>query len=129
LNGLAVGHEYHLWKPSEELKEIDLILTQISQCLRSDGGRFISISFQQPHFRRPFLAKAKYQWSIQVYSVSNFTIALSTKRITGETVKSYEKFVYYHKTIHLSLAFCCLLDEVSYKVFFFAFDTRVDDYG
>jgi hypothetical protein len=71
LDVFFVGHEHHLWKPSEELKEkIDLILTQISQCLRSDGGRFISISFQQPHFRRPFLAKEKYQWSIQVHSVS-----------------------------------------------------------
>ena len=42
----------------EALKgKIDRILTQISQCLRSDGGRFISISFQQPHFRRPFSSK------------------------------------------------------------------------
>jgi len=72
LDVFFVGHEHHLWNPSEELKEkIDLILTQISQCLRSDYGRFISISFQQPHFRRPFLAKEKYQWSIQVHSVSD----------------------------------------------------------
>jgi len=72
LDVFFVGHEHHLWYPSEELKEkIDLILTQISQCLRSDNGRFISISFQQPHFRRPFLAKEKYQWSIEVHSVSD----------------------------------------------------------
>jgi hypothetical protein len=72
LDVFFVGHEHHLWHPEEELKEkIDLILTQISQCLRSDYGRFISISFQQPHFRRPFLAKEKYQWSIQVHSVSD----------------------------------------------------------
>jgi hypothetical protein len=72
LDVFFVGHEHHLWNPSEELKEkIDLILIQISQCLRSDYGRFISISFQQPHFRRPFLAKEKYQWSIQVHSISD----------------------------------------------------------
>ncbi|CAF3655056.1 unnamed protein product [Rotaria sordida] len=72
LDVFFVGHEHCLWNPSEELKEkIDLILTQISQCLRSDSGRFISISFQQPHFRRPFLAKQKYQWSIQVHSISD----------------------------------------------------------
>ncbi|CAF1072793.1 unnamed protein product [Rotaria sp. Silwood1] len=72
LDVFFIGHEHRLWNPSEELKEkIDLILTQISQCLRSDSGRFISISFQQPHFRRPFLAKKKYQWSIQVHSVSD----------------------------------------------------------
>ncbi|CAF1093725.1 unnamed protein product [Adineta ricciae] len=72
LDVFFVGHEHHLWNPPEELKEkIDLILTQISQCLQSNHGRFISISFQQPHFRRPFLAKRKYQWSIQVHSVTD----------------------------------------------------------
>lgn len=72
LDVFFVGHEHHLWNPTEELKEkIDLILTQISQCLRNDNGRFISISFQQPHFRRPFLAKSKYQWSIEIHSVSS----------------------------------------------------------
>ncbi|UJR07715.1 hypothetical protein I4U23_012000 [Adineta vaga] len=72
LDVFFVGHEHHLWNPSDELKEkIDLILTQISQCLQSNHGRFISISFQQPHFRRPFLAKQKYQWSIEVHSVTD----------------------------------------------------------
>ena len=50
---------------------MDLILTQISKSLRSDHGRFISISFQQRHFRRPFLVKDKYQWSIKVHSISS----------------------------------------------------------
>lgn len=71
LDVFFVGHEHQLWDPAVELKEkIDLILTQISRCLRMESGRFISISFQQPHFRRPFLAKEKYQWSIEVHSVS-----------------------------------------------------------
>jgi hypothetical protein len=48
-----------------------LILIQVSQCLRSDYGQFISISFQQPHFCRSFLAKEKYQWLIQVHSISD----------------------------------------------------------
>ena len=72
LDVFFVGHEHHLWKPSDELKErIDVILMEISRCLRSDAGRFLSISFQQPHFRRPFLAKSKYRWSIEVHSVSD----------------------------------------------------------
>lgn len=29
-----------------------------------DGGRFISVTFSQPHFRKPFLAKLQYNWSI-----------------------------------------------------------------
>ena len=82
LDVFFVGYEHHLWCPEEELKEkIDSILTQISKCLRSDYGRFISISFQQPHFRRPFLAKQKYQWSIQVHAVS-------------DGIESIEYFVY-----------------------------------
>ena len=77
LDVFFVGHEHHLWKPSNELKEkIDQILMDISACLRSDGGQFISISFQQPHFRRPFLTKSKYQWSIQVHSVSDANEAI-----------------------------------------------------
>ena len=72
LDVFFIGHEHQLWNPSVELqKKLDLILTQISQCLRSDKGRFISISFQQPHFRRRFLAKTKYQWSIEVETVSS----------------------------------------------------------
>ena len=72
LDVFFVGHEHQLWNPSEELKErIDGILTEISRCLRNEAGRFISISFQQPHFRRRFLAKKKYRWSIDVHSVSD----------------------------------------------------------
>lgn len=72
LDVFFVGYEHQLWHPSEELQEnIDLILTEISQCLTNDSGRFISISFQQPHFRRRFLAKSKYHWSIDVHSCSD----------------------------------------------------------
>lgn len=72
LDVFFIGHEHRLWKPSEQLKaEIDSILTQISKLLHNDGDRFISISFQQPHFRRVFLAKSKYRWSIDVHSVSD----------------------------------------------------------
>ena len=72
LDVFFIGHEHQLWNPSNELCErIDSILMKISQCLRFDHGRFISISFQQPHFRRRFLAKEKYQWSIQVHSITD----------------------------------------------------------
>ena len=72
LDVFFVGYEHQLWHPSEDLQEkIDLILTEISQCLREDHGRFISISFQQPHFRRRFFAKEKYHWSIRLHSISD----------------------------------------------------------
>ncbi len=33
------------------------------------GGVFVSISFGQPHFRRPLLLKARYGWDLQVDTV------------------------------------------------------------
>jgi len=40
---------------------------QVSQLLKPDGGRFISITFAQPHFRVPlYIADPVYNWSIDV---------------------------------------------------------------
>ena len=41
------------------------LLSQVSQILK-DGGHFISVTFSQPHFRKPFLAKVQYNWSISL---------------------------------------------------------------
>ena len=40
-------------------------ILQVSQILKK-GGRFISVTFSQPHFRKPFLAKSCYDWSISM---------------------------------------------------------------
>ncbi|XP_072330194.1 EEF1A lysine methyltransferase 4 isoform X1 [Scyliorhinus torazame] len=53
------------WNVSQETKEIiDQILKEISRILRK-GGRFISITFAQPHFRKQLYAKRDYKWSIK----------------------------------------------------------------
>ncbi|XP_018532354.1 EEF1A lysine methyltransferase 4 isoform X2 [Lates calcarifer] len=42
-------------------------LTEISRCLKP-GGRFISVTFAQPFFRKRLYARAEYNWSIKQYS-------------------------------------------------------------
>lgn len=39
------------------------LIFQVSRILKKEG-RFISITFSQPHFRKPFLAKSQYGWSV-----------------------------------------------------------------
>jgi len=40
---------------------------QISRLLKPNGGRFISISFAQPHFRVPlYVADPAYNWDVKV---------------------------------------------------------------
>ena len=43
---------------------------QISACLKH-GGKFISITFAQPHFRRKMYACSRYEWSVDVKSFGN----------------------------------------------------------
>lgn len=40
---------------------------QISRCLKP-GGRFVSITFVCPFFRKRLYARAEYNWSIKKYS-------------------------------------------------------------
>ena len=40
---------------------------QVSALLKP-GGRFISITFTQPHFRKPLYAKSRWQWSLETRS-------------------------------------------------------------
>ncbi|KAG7525041.1 EEF1A lysine methyltransferase 4 [Solea senegalensis] len=42
-------------------------LTEISRCLKP-RGRFISVTFAQPHFRKRLYARTEYNWSIKQYS-------------------------------------------------------------
>ena len=44
---------------------------QISRRLKS-GGRFISITFTQPHFRKPLYARHEYNWSIKTLKFGKF---------------------------------------------------------
>lgn len=64
LDALLVG-EKSPWHPSQEAEEtIDKCLSEISRVLKPQGGRFLSLTFAQPHFRSPFYAKDKYSWNV-----------------------------------------------------------------
>lgn len=57
------------WHPSMESTMImDSILTQISEILKN-GGRFVSITFDQPHFRRKLYEKPQFQWLLNNYAI------------------------------------------------------------
>ena len=45
-------------------------LSQVARVLR-DGGRFLSISFGQPHFRRRHLVQLAYGWDLRVTAVGD----------------------------------------------------------
>ncbi|KAH8038833.1 hypothetical protein HPB51_003336 [Rhipicephalus microplus] len=51
------------WNVSEQTKAT---VTKVSRVLRS-GGRFISITFAQPHFRSPLYANVQYDWSVDTF--------------------------------------------------------------
>lgn len=46
---------------------LSLFFSQISRCLKP-GGRFVSITFAQPFFRKRLYARTEYNWSIKNYS-------------------------------------------------------------
>ncbi|KXJ26006.1 EEF1A lysine methyltransferase 4 [Exaiptasia diaphana] len=67
LDALLV-EEKDSWNPSKEARDcMNCVLSQVSHILK-DGGRFISVTFSQPHFRKPFLAKSEYNWSIRMHT-------------------------------------------------------------
>ncbi|KAL4635962.1 endothelin-converting enzyme 2-like [Arapaima gigas] len=56
------------WNVSAETAGlIHQVLKEISRVLKP-GGRFISITFAQPHFRKRLLACYEYGWSVQTHS-------------------------------------------------------------
>lgn len=44
-----------------------LFISQVSRCLKP-GGRFVSVTFAQPFFRKRLYARTEYNWSIKHHS-------------------------------------------------------------
>ncbi|XP_045549578.1 endothelin converting enzyme 2a isoform X1 [Salmo salar] len=56
------------WKVSSETAcLIDQVLREISRVLKP-GGRFLSVTFAQPHFRKRLYARHDYCWSVRTHS-------------------------------------------------------------
>lgn len=91
LDALMV-EEKDLWNPSQEIRDrMGCVLTQVSKILK-DGGRFISVTFSQPHFRKPFLAKSQYNWSISVQTFGDsfhffFYVMVKSKPLSEDDKK------------------------------------------
>lgn len=59
------------WSLSETNSiKIDNILNRISRLLKHNGC-FISITFAQPHFRKPMYAVSKYNWSVELVTIGD----------------------------------------------------------
>jgi len=72
IDALLVGQKDQ-WKPSQEIiNMMHRCLSEISRVLKSEGGRFLSITFSQPHFRKMFLCKPAYRWSVDVTTFGEF---------------------------------------------------------
>ena len=54
-----------VWNISDELAvKLDKMLSEVSRVLKP-GGKYIYITFGQPHFRKPHMLKDKYNWTFQ----------------------------------------------------------------
>ncbi|XP_054756592.2 EEF1A lysine methyltransferase 4-like [Lytechinus pictus] len=61
-----VANEKDPWNISEEGFDVmNQSLTQVSRVLKP-AGRFLSLTFAQPHFRRPLLARSVFKWDIEL---------------------------------------------------------------
>ena len=65
------------WNPSETvLADINDSLAEVLRVLKRPGGKFISITFGQPHFRLPFMERAGWkligQQTLGIYYVYTF---------------------------------------------------------
>ena len=58
------------------------------------GGKYIYITFGQPHFRKPILMKKRYQWSMEMIRLGDFFhyyIYILTKHVGELDSDEWEK--------------------------------------
>ena len=64
------------------------------------NGKFISITFQQPHFRKLVYAKEKYNWSIEQFTIGetfHYFVYVMTK---GQELNQNDKHFYCRKDLN-----------------------------
>ena len=84
---MSLAGEKSPWKISDATETlINSSLNEISRILKT-GGKFFSITFAQPHFRIPLLAKREFRWNVRVEVLNNqdsfhFYAFIMTKGLT-----------------------------------------------
>ena len=65
-----------------------------------ENGVFISITFAQPHFRKPIYALDKYKWSIELFTIGetfHYFVYVMTK---GKRLNDEDKFFYCRQNLN-----------------------------
>ena len=85
------------WNISNDgFNSVTKALDQVSKVLKS-GGKFLSITFSQPHFRKILYCRSQFQWSYNVNCLSSnacleyFIFILKKGESLSETDQEYEK--------------------------------------
>ena len=101
----ALVEERDPWNISEEgFESIEKVLDEVSRVLKPNG-RFLSITFSQPHFRKQFYCRSRYQWSYSLNSLNSdacfeyFVYAMKKGETLSESDQEYEKTIM-HKRKH-----------------------------
>lgn len=72
IDALIAAQKHDPWNPPADLRErMDRAFSEIRRVL-TPTGVFISITFGQPHFRKPFMLKAKHGWECSQQSFGGF---------------------------------------------------------
>ena len=68
---------------------------QVSTLLKSEGGRFISITFAQPHFRVPlYVASSDYNWDVTEYTFGTGLQYFLYSMTRGQKLTDYHHQLY-----------------------------------
>ena len=79
--------------------------------LLKPGGRFISITFAQPHFRKPLYAKSRWQWSLETLSFGDGFEYFVYVMVKGDELSSADIAMESRRNVQRSTSVNC--DEAS----------------
>ncbi|XP_030832553.1 EEF1A lysine methyltransferase 4-like [Strongylocentrotus purpuratus] len=90
-----VANERDPWNMTDEGYDVmEQSLTQVSRVLKP-GGYFLSITFSQPHFRRPLLARTLLKWNVELMTLGDhfhfFSFAMEKGKEMSAKDKELEK--------------------------------------
>ena len=86
------------WQPNEATRAAVHTLLSSTSTLLTDDGRYIQISFTQPHFRHRYLKRRAYQWAVRTTRVGDGLAAVFVYEcVKGGTEAEWEDEVWSDK--------------------------------